>query len=77
MLMYAIIVRIKALIRVVHVSPSFYYQSGQCPGAGCGPGRGGEVQPSRPPGSPIASAGASGTHPAVPVTLCQSLLQCL
>ena len=49
---------------------SFYYQSGQCPGAGCGLGRGGGVQPSRPPGSTIAPAGAPGPHPAVPVTLC-------
>ena len=31
-----------------------YYQSGQCPGAGCGLGRRGEVQPSRPTGSSIA-----------------------
>ena len=51
----------------------FYYQSGKCPGAGCGLGRGGEVQPSRPTGSSIASLAASGTHPAVPVTLCQFL----
>ena len=36
--------------------------------------RGGGVQPSRPPGSTIASSGASGSHPAVPVTLCRFLL---
>ena len=41
--------------------------------AGTGLGRGGQVQPSRPTGSSMASQAAPGTHPAVPVTLCQFL----